>query len=57
MKCLKQITSNKKPIAPKPIRKGWTTLDKANDIRLSDVKRMIIYTPNTGKSKQISVSW
>lgn len=49
--------SKKKLIGSRPVRKGWTTLNNTNEIRLSDVKRMFIHIPNTGKTKQVLVNW
>lgn len=56
MKCSTAKNSNKIDMK-KPLRKGWTNLKNTHEIRLSDVKRMIIHIPNTGKTKQLLVNW
>lgn len=57
MKSNNLTDSKKKLTGSRPVRKGWTTLGNTNEIRLSDVKRMLIHIPNTGKTKQILVNW
>lgn len=57
MKSPTAINSKKKLVGNRPVRKGWTTLENTREISLSDVKRMLVYIPNTGKTKQIVVNW
>ena len=57
MKSPTVINSKKKLTGKRPLRKGWTTLENTREINLSDVKRILVYIPNTGKTKQVVVNW
>jgi len=51
------INSKKKLVGKRPVRKGWTSLENTKEVKISDVKRILVYTPNTGKTKQVLVNW